>query len=65
MHLRPEDTIPLEAVVNDALRLGGLVLMKNVNLTRNIGKSPALVFAESIIAAYRMQQNLDDGGPAA
>jgi hypothetical protein len=45
-------------IIREACGLGGIQLMKQTNIARNLGKSPELVMAECIVAALRMQQSM-------
>jgi len=64
MQVHSGELLYVEQIVKEALRLGALSLMKQTNVPRNLGKTPELVLAESIIAAHRMHQSMEDGEPA-
>lgn len=65
MHVQRSETMMVEAIVIEALRIGGLSLMKQSSVARNLGKTPELVLAESFIAAYMMlTSQIEEDDPA-
>jgi hypothetical protein len=50
----------LTNVVREACALGGIQLMKQANVARNIGKTPEFILAECIVAALRISQSMGD-----
>lgn len=53
-HLSGQEMTTLTQIVREATALGGIQLLKQTNRPANLGKSPELVMAECMVAAYRM-----------
>jgi len=64
MNFNINESIALEALINEACRLGAITLMKSANTARNHGKVPSLILAEWIIAAHRMANSMEGDEPA-
>lgn len=55
--INDQNMVELTQIVSEACALGGIQLMKQANVARNLGKTPEYVLAECFVAALRMYQS--------
>lgn len=53
-HLSGQEINTLTQIVREAVTLGGIQLLKQTNRPANLGKTPELVMAECMVAAYQI-----------
>lgn len=55
-----QNMMELTQIVREACTIGGIQLLKQTNIARNLGKTPEFVLAECIVATLRMNQSMGD-----